>query len=51
MECPACGAPLTWCADHNFADLMEEGQGICSDYSCPQCQTRVRVLTPAEVAE
>lgn len=37
VDCPACGTPLIHGGDHDIED--EDGAGIVSNFSCPECPT------------
>ena len=35
MICPECKQEIIWGGDHNYEDYGLEGEGIVSNYSCP----------------
>lgn len=37
MNCWGCGTQMIWGGDHSFDDVGMEGEGIASNFSCPNC--------------
>ena len=35
MKCPNCEKELIWCGDISYEDYGIEGDGIISNYGCP----------------
>lgn len=46
--CGICGTPLIWGADFDFEDYGMEGEGVVSNYSCPNCGVTAEIYMPAE---
>jgi hypothetical protein len=49
MNCWHCNAELIWGGDHDFEDWGYEGEGIVSNFSCPDCPATVYVHLPIDV--
>lgn len=41
--CGICGTPLIWGADFDYEDYGIDGEGIVSNYTCPNCGVYVEV--------
>ena len=37
MNCWNCGTQMIWGGDHSFEDVGLDGEGIASNFSCPNC--------------
>lgn len=42
MNCPKCSSQLHWYSDFNYEDYGREGDGIVSNYSCPNAECDVQ---------
>jgi len=51
MKCWHCGSDLIWGADHSFEDEHIPGEGIVSNFSCPNCPATVLVYLPINTGE
>ena len=49
--CGICGTPLIWGSDFDFEDYGMGGEGIVSNYSCPNCGTYIEVFMPDDKEE
>jgi len=38
MKCWHCNTEVIWGGDHDFEDYGYEGEGIVSNFHCPNCQ-------------
>ncbi|HEY8805264.1 MAG TPA: hypothetical protein VIM42_09220 [Clostridium sp.] len=36
-NCWFCGAPMVWCGDSTYEDLLLEGEGIVATLNCTNC--------------
>ena len=46
MNCVRCGTELIWGNDFSYDDYGCDGEGIISNYSCPECEVYVEVYQP-----
>jgi hypothetical protein len=45
MDCWICNHQLIWGGDHDFDDFGYDGEGIVSNFSCPECRAFVLVYS------
>ena len=43
MRCWHCGKEMIWGADFTYEDYGMDGDGIVSNFSCPDCPTTAEV--------
>ena len=48
MCCWHCGTPMIWGADFSFEDYGMDGEGIVSNFSCPNCPATAEVYLSIE---
>jgi hypothetical protein len=48
MNCCRCKEELIWGGDHDFEDYGYTGEGIVSNFSCPNCEAFVEVYLPLD---
>ena len=46
MKCWHCDNKLIWGGDHDYEDYCLDGEGIVSNLSCSNCDSRVLVYMP-----
>lgn len=47
MICGNCGSDrVYWSGDHDFSDHGLDGNGIVSNYQCPDCNTSIVLYVP-----
>jgi len=51
MDCWNCETQLIWGGDHSFEDENLCGEGIVSNFSCPNCPATVMFYLPLVVDE
>ena len=51
LKCPNCGHEMIWQSDFDFEDYGMDGKGIVQNFSCPECETDVIVMTPIKEEE
>ena len=43
MNCWHCQTKLIWGGDHSYEDFDMEGEGIVSNFTCPNCSAYVEL--------
>ena len=43
MRCWHCSTPMIWGADFSFEDYCMDGEGIVSNFTCPNCPAEAQV--------
>ena len=46
MNCWNCGTQMIWGGDHSFDDVGMDGEGIASNFSCPNCSAHADFYVP-----
>ena len=46
MECWHCKSEVIWGGDHDYEDYGKEGEGIVSNFHCPQCDSYYECYLP-----
>ena len=46
MNCWNCGIQMIWGGDHSFDDVGMDGEGIASNFSCPNCSAHADFYVP-----
>ena len=46
MQCWHCKSELIWGGDHNYEDYGKEGEGIVSNFHCPDCESYYECYLP-----
>ncbi len=46
MECWHCKSELIWGGDHDYEDYGKEGEGIVSNFHCPNCDSYYECYLP-----
>jgi|TARA_R100001443_G_scaffold84422_1_gene91063 hypothetical protein len=46
MECWHCKSELIWGGDHDYEDYGKEGEGIVSNFQCPNCDSYYECYLP-----
>ena len=46
MNCWHCRSELIWGGDHNYEDYGKEGEGIVSNFQCPDCDSYYECYLP-----
>tara|TARA_R100000742_G_C4270660_1_gene89404 strand:+ start:886 stop:1119 length:234 start_codon:yes stop_codon:yes gene_type:complete len=46
MQCWHCKSELIWGGDHDYEDYGKEGEGIVSNFHCPDCESYYECYLP-----